>query len=173
VADSIAGGSSWWRKLLAFALIAVIGVCAVLIVFVNLSKPWTVAAQVSSAIAGAALGSILSVDFTRRAVENHVRPSVRRLFDQAIRLRILVQRVEEFGSTIEIGTASQNSIELRRAADRFELLGYHLRDEITATASAIEDWGDLAHPVYTTELEQYRSRGDRHPDTPPGKGSRQ
>ncbi len=155
--------------MVAFALVAVIAVCAILIVFGDLDKPWTVATQIGSAVAGAALGSILSVDFTRRWVENHIRPSIRRLFDQMVRLSALVERTEAFGRSVD--PSARSSGNLQRAADRFENIGDHLRDEIAATASAIEDWGDLSRPVYDAELRRYQTRKDRNPDTPPAEGS--
>ena len=172
MAEDITGGTSWWRKLLAFILIAVITVCAIMIVVGDLSKPWTAATQIGSAIAGAGLGSILSADFTRRGVSNHVRPSIRRLYDQATRLRILVQRVEFTAAAIDSGDSSRTAEKLRRASDQFGFIGHQLRDEITSTASAIEDWGDLSRSVYQAELDRYQERNSQDADISPSEGPR-
>jgi len=50
-------------------------------------------------------------------------------------------------------------------------IAFHLRDEINSTATAIEDWGDLARDVYESELERYQTRHERSPNGPADGGS--
>lgn len=160
----IVDATSWRRKLFAFALVAVILVCAALLVFVDdLNKSWTVAMQVISAVAGAALGSVLQMDVARSAVRNQARPAIRKIFDQASRLGELVERVERHGNTIRQNAASGRKSDSQRIADWFESIGYNLREEINSSATAIEDWGDLARDVYEAEVERYKTRHERMP----------
>ncbi|WIY00078.1 hypothetical protein QRX60_39430 [Amycolatopsis mongoliensis] len=160
--------TSWKRKLLAFVLAAVILVCAVLLVVGNLDKPWTVGAQVLSAIAGAALGSILSVDSSRQAVRNQARPAIRRKFDQILRLRVMVVRTEGQVDSIRNAAVRGGTHDPNRVADWLENMADNLRSEIQSTATSIEDWGDLAQDVYDDEFRRYETRGSRMPTASTG-----
>ena len=171
VAGGLVGGTSWRRKLLAFTLVAAIVICATLVVFVSLDKAWTVAVQVALAVSGAVLGSILQVDSAKSTIENQVRSAIRRHFDRATRLSVLVQRVEQFNAAIRLAAPGEGEIELNRAADRIDEIAFHLRDEINSNATAIEDWGDLARDVYESELERYQTRHERSPNGPADGGS--
>jgi len=161
--------TGWKRKLIAFVLAAAILVCAALLVFVTLNKQWTVAMQVISAISGAALGSILSVDSSRLTVRNQARPAMRRKFDQISRLQTLVLRVEAFEDTIRHPPDVGKRPDASRIADWLESIADGLRAEIDSTATSLEDWGDLAQDVYEHELSKYRTRGTRMP-TASGEG---
>lgn len=160
--------ASWKRKLVAFGLVAAILLSAALLVFGDLSKPWLVAMQVASAVLGAALGSILQVDSARATVENHSGPSIRRLFDQATRLNLLVRRVE---ARVNVQAGGSSDRELERMIDFLDSISHELRNEINATVTGVEDWGDLSRRTYQAELERYDTRQDRMPGNPSSEGS--
>ena len=50
-----------------------------------------------------------------------------------------------------------------RTADWFYALGYELRTEIDAAATAIDHWGDLASDVREDEWQKYFNRDERIP----------
>lgn len=155
--------------LVSGALIGVIILCGVLLGLADLNKPWTVAVQVVTAISGAALGSTIRLDTSRQAVNNQARPATRHLFDQAIRLRELVQRAESYEASIaELASADDMTLDPNRTADWFGVLGSSLRAEILATATAIDNWDDLAPAVIKNELSNYKSREERLPTTQKG-----
>jgi hypothetical protein len=116
------------------------------------------------AVAGAALGSILQVDSAKSAVENQIRPAIRRQFERATRLSVLVQRIDDYSFAVRQSTPGTGESEPSRVADRLDDIAFHLRDEINSTASAIEDWGDLARNVSAQELERYQNRDQRSPN---------
>lgn len=149
--------------LMSLGLIGMIVLCGVLLGLTELSKPWTVAVQVVTAVAGAALGSTIRLDTSRQTIHNQARPATRHLFDQVMRLRQMVLRAEGRQASI-LDLASVDSVlDPHRTADWFGELGAGLRSEIDATATAIEDWGDLAPLVVENELSNYRTRVDRLP----------
>jgi hypothetical protein len=151
------------HRVVAICLIGIIVVCAVLLGVRNLSKPWTVALQVLTAVVGAALGNYLRRDLAESVVRNQARPATRHLFDQVGRLRQLVQLAETHELNIREAWEQGRRVDPDRSSDWFGSLGRALRDEINATATAIENWGDLAPDVQDSELANYESRGQRLP----------
>lgn len=149
------------NRIFAFVLIMVIAVIAVVLGVVDLSRGWTIAFQIASAVAGAALGNALRIDASAERIRDQARPATRLLFDQVFRLRALVVRTEEYQATIS--DPESGRIDRARIADWFGHLGGHLRDEINATASAIENWGDLAKDVRDEELANFNQREQRLP----------
>lgn len=150
------------RRFVALGLVIAIGVCAVLLGVAELGKGWTIALQIGSAVAGAALGNYLRLDAADQEVQSQARPAVRHLFDQVGRLRTLVVRVEGFGERVSVAEKDP-SIGPERIADWFNTVGASLRDEINATALAIEHWGDLAGDVQDQELVNFANRDQRLP----------
>lgn len=149
---------------LAVALIAIIAICTVLIFRVASNKPgWSAGLQIASAIAGAALGNFLRLDFAASTVENQARPSIRRLFDQAARLGDLVQRTEQYRRTILFQISNSLSVDPAQVADWLDGLSRNLRQEINTTATSIDDWGDLAPNVRSEEVNDYTNRESRLP----------
>lgn len=151
------------HRLLTMLCVGVIIVCAVLLGLKELSRPWTVVLQVASAVSGAALGNFLRLDLSQSVVRNQARPATRHLFDQVGRFRSLVQRAEGFEQVVRQACGDGQSIDQDRIGDWFGSLGMELRDEINATAAAIEHWGDLAPDVRDLELANYDDRERRLP----------
>jgi len=158
LADAVKG-----HRVLPIVLVGVIVVCAVLLGVAHLSRPWTVSIQVASAVAGAALGNALRLDLSQSVVRNQARPATRHLFDQLSRLRNLVLRAEGYQATLEQASLNGEGLDQARTGDWFGALGAGLRDEINATAAAIEHWGDLAPDVRDTEIANYQTREQRLP----------
>jgi hypothetical protein len=145
-------------------LILVIAVAAVLIGQGRLSTGWTVTAQIASAIAGAALGNFLRLDISQSVVRNQARPATRHLFDRATRLRALVVKAEGYESQVtDMEDLVGVPLDQHRIADWFGVLGDGMRAEIDATATAIENWGDMAKDVVDAEVESYNTRNARLP----------
>lgn len=157
------GEAAKHNRLVTVALVCGIAICAVLLGIKDLSKPWTIGLQVASAVAGAALGNALRLDHSQGVVRNQARPAIRHLFDQVGRLRGLVQRAELYQAEVDSAATSSTRLDHARTSDWFGGLGQGLRDEINATAAAIENWGDLAPEVQEAELESYRTREQRLP----------
>lgn len=154
--------------LISLGLVGVIILCAILLGLAHLSRPWIVAVQVTTAVAGAALGSAIRLDTSRQTIHNQARPATRHLFDQVTRLRQMVVRAEGHQASI-IDSASRDLVlDPHRTADWFGDFGAGLRSEINATATAIEDWGDLAPEVVGRELSNYRDRENRLPTNQEG-----
>lgn len=146
------------HNLFAFILVGVIIVCAVVL---GVSKPntaWTVGLSVISAVAGALLGNVVRLDLSQSVYRVQARPATRHLFDQARRLGDLVIRTEQYGAICR-----QEDISLDRASDWFTSVGNELRAEIEATATAIDNWSDLAADVRDEEWGKYLSRNSRLP----------
>lgn len=150
--------------LISVLLIAVIVLCAVLLGVSDLSAPWRVTLQTATAVAGAALGNVLRIDYEKNAVRNQARPAVRHLFDQVDRLREMVNKAELYQAALQEPHSDQQNVS--RMADWFGGLGSGLRNEINATATAIENWSDLAPDVRVAELDNYINRADRLPPHP-------
>lgn len=55
--------------------------------------------------------------------------------------------------------------------DFLDSLSHELRNEINATVTGIEDWGDLSRRTYQAELEKYRTRRERMPGDSSSEGS--
>lgn len=155
-----AENSAKTHNLLAFGLVAVIAICAVLLGTreEHLSTAWTVGLSVISAVAGALLGNIVRIDLTQNVFRAQARPATRHLLDQVRRLQSLVVRVEKYGAECRSG-----DIDNERAADWFAGIGNDLRDEIEATATAIDNWSDLASDVREEEWSKYLTRQSRLP----------
>lgn len=150
--------------LYAFLLVGVIVVCAIALVSIDkLSTPWTVALQVISAVAGAGLGTVLRADRAAAVVRNQARPAIRRLFDQATRLGNLVSRVEAHQTTARELSQAGTPLDTARLSDWLTIISENLRGEIDATATAIDDWGDLSPDVRQAEIDNYRTRNQRMP----------
>ncbi|MCK9824029.1 hypothetical protein NOCD_11090 [Nocardioides cavernae] len=146
------------HNLLAWVLVGVIVVCTVVL---GVSKPGTavtVFLTVVSAVAGAALGNVLRIDLSQSVFRNQARPATRHLFDQVQRLQRLVVRVEAHGAACKAERISQE-----RVADWFVAVGNDLRSEIDATATAIDNWSDLASDVREDEWSKYLKRDNRLP----------
>lgn len=146
------------HNLVAVALVGVIVVCAVVLGVEKPNTAWTVGLSVISAVAGALLGNVVRLDLSQSVYRVQARPATRHLFDQVQRLRGLVIRVEQYGATCR-----QEEISRDRASDWFTSVGNELRAEIEATATAIENWSDLAADVRTEEWNKYLSRSSRLP----------
>lgn len=158
------------HRVLAVVLVGVILICAVLLGVGDLSKPWVVVLQVASAVAGAALGNTLRTDLSRSVVHNQARPATRHLFDQVSRLRGLVTRAEGYQSALtDNGPSADGSVNSHRVGDWFGSLGADLRAEILATATAIENWGDLAPDIRDAEFASYQTREQRLPNSQEGR----
>jgi hypothetical protein len=155
------------HRLWALGLTGLIVVASVLLGVQELGRAWTVGLQVATAVAGAALGNFLRLDFSESVVRNQARPAARHLFDQVERLRRLVQRAESY--EVEVRATAADS---ERTADWFGFLGTALRDEINATAASIEHWGDLAPDVRNEELVSYQERESRLPRDAGAQGGR-
>lgn len=152
------GDATKTHNVLAVALVGIIVVCAVVLGIKDPSTPWTVSLSVISAVAGAALGNVLRLDLSQNVFRNQARPATRHLFDQVQRLRGLVVRVESFGTICRAEHVSQE-----RTSDWFAAVGNELRSEIEATATAIDNWSDLASDVRDDEWTKYLNRGTRLP----------
>lgn len=150
-------------RVITASLVVIIAVSAVLIGLGKLTTGWTVAAQIVSAIAGAALGNFLRLDMSQHVVRNQAKPATRHLFDRVTRLRAMVVRSERYHAQVKELAELDVALDHDRIGDWFGFLGEGLRSEINATASAIEDWGDLAKDVVDSEIESYNSRNDRLP----------
>lgn len=146
------------HNLVAVVLVGVIVVCAVVLGVVKPNTAWTVSLSVISAIAGALLGNVVRLDLSQSVYRVQARPATRHLFDQVRRLRGLVVRVEEYGAVCR-----QADISSERASDWFTSVGNELRGEIEATATAIENWSDLAADVREEEWDKYLNRSSRLP----------
>ena len=134
----------------------------------SLGRGWVITLQISSAVAGAALGNFLRLDMSDQVVRNQARPAMRHLSDQIGRLQRLVIQVERHGAQLsEDGGSVIPSV---RTADWFDSIGQSLRNEIAASASAIEDWNDLAPSILDQEKQKFDHRDQRLP-TQSGAGS--
>lgn len=151
------------HRFIAVLLVVVIAILVGILGLADLSKPWTITVQVGTAVAGAALGNYLRMDFSNSVVYNQARPATRHLFDQVGRLRKLVLKAEGYQSAI-VELSSVDGLDPARTSDWFGSLGASLRDEINATALAIENWGDLAPDVRDDELKSYGTRLERLPE---------
>ena len=118
----------------------------------DLSTNWSVVLSVVSAAAGAALGNALQHDQAALLVRNQARPAIRHLFDQLRRVQLMVLRVEDHGAEIEAVSGAG------RVSDWFAFVGRELRQELEATATAIEHWSDLAPGVRKEEHDKYAER---------------
>lgn len=155
-------------RVVSTVLVLVVAVCAVLIGVGNLSRGWTVGVQIISVIAGAALGNFLRLDVSQHVVRNQARPATRHLFDRVTRLRVLVVNAEGYQIRVRELKQSSEPVDLERVGDWFGFLGEGMRAEIDATATAIQNWGDLATDVLDTEVQNYNSRNSRLPATQDG-----
>lgn len=153
-------------RVLSFALIVAIAVCAVLIGVADLGTGWTVTLQIASAVAGAALGNVLRVDLAQHVVRNQARPATRHLFDQVTRLRRMVERADACQAAIQSDEVTNIALDHARIGDWFGAVSQGLRDEITSTATALENWGDLAKDVLNDEFSNYQTRDTRLPTAP-------
>lgn len=155
-----------WERMrhVSFGLIVGIAICTLILVLADTSPLVRATLQTITAILGAALGNALRVDYERNVVHNQARPAVRHLFDHVGRLQILVINAENRQSQLRKTEAAAEDRE--RVADWFGAIGQELRHEIDATATAIENWGDLAPEVRSAEFDSYLSRSDRMPPTP-------
>lgn len=144
---------------LALVLVGVIVVCTVVLGVADPSKPVAVGVTVLSTVAGAALGNFLRIDLTDGVVRNQARPATRHLFDQIRRMRSLVVNVEGHSRVLR-----NEDVAPDRAADWFASIGDSLRAEIDATATAIENWSDLAEDVRQDEWTKYMQRDSRLPE---------
>ena len=150
-------------RLISSILIVLIGVCSILIGLGKLSVGWLLTAQVISAIAGAALGNFLRLDLSTHVVRNQAKPATRHLFDRVRRLRTAVVAAESYQAKVKELEGLQVPLDHGRIADWFGFLGDGMRGEIDATATAIQNWGDLAKDVVDAEVESYNSRNSQLP----------
>lgn len=146
------------HNLAAAALVGVIVVCAVILGVERPSTPWTVGLSVASAVTGALLGNVVRLDLSQNIYRVQARPATRHLFDQVQRTRALVIRVEGYGAMCRTEDISNE-----RTADWFASVGNELRSEIEATATAIDNWSDLAADVRDEEWGKYLNRNSRLP----------
>lgn len=153
----IAGASRWLPIVI---LVAVIGLATTALTFFTIPRPWTAIPTVVSILAGAWLGKYLQDDRSALLVSNQARPAIRHLFDQIDRLRALVIQADS-----RVSTLSERGSEHAQTADWFEGFSFSLRSEIESSASAIEHWGDLSPDVQACELDKYKTRSERIPDT--------
>ena len=153
-------------RVLSFALIVAIAVCAVLIGLADLGTGWTVTLQIASAVAGAALGNFLRLDLAQHVVRNQARPATRHLFDQVTRLRRMIERADACQAAIQNDEVTNIALDHARVGDWFGSVSQGLRDEITSTATALENWGDLAKDVLDDEFTNYQTRDTRLPAAP-------
>lgn len=156
------------HRVLSMVLIGVIVVCAVVIGVVDPGAPWTVIAQVASAVAGAALGNAIRIDLSQTVVRNQARPAARHLFDQIVRFQIMVGRAEECQASIEEDQSNGSRLDPARIGDWFGVVGAQLRNEIRATATAVGHWEDVAKDVRDAEFASYQTREQRLPGEPEG-----
>ncbi len=159
---SVANALKSTRVVTSF-LMLVIAVSAVLIGQGKLSTGWTVAAQIASAVAGAALGNFLRLDISQNVVRNQAKPATRHLFDSAARLRSLVVKAESYQTQVKEMDGAGLPLDPQRVSDWFGFIGDGLRDEIDSTATAIGNWGDMADDVVVAEIQNYNSRSTRLP----------
>lgn len=139
-------------------LVVLIAVCTGLIIFAGPGKLVTTILTVVSAVGGAALGSLIRADLSGDLVRNQARPATRELFDHSYRLGVLVQLSEGYRVLIDESLSTGTQIEEQRVADWLGMISVSLRAEITSTASAIENWGDLAKDVLEAERVSYIAR---------------
>jgi hypothetical protein len=140
------------------ALILIIFICAAVLIFADPGKIWSIVVAVVSTVAGAQLGNVLRADLSGDLVRNQARPATRELFDHSSRLSGVVQLAESRQLELEEAAAGNESLDPRRVADWFGSIGFSLRGEIASTASAIENWGDLARDVLVAERASYVAR---------------
>lgn len=141
-----------------FALVGLILLCTALLVFAPLGAFGTFLASAVLAIAGAYLGNEIRTDLSADLVRNQARPATRELFDHSERLSAIVQRAEAHQQSIEDARQLGHQLDPGRVADWFGTIGFSLRHEISSTASAIENWGDLAKDVLEDERASYITR---------------
>ncbi|MGP9615253.1 hypothetical protein ACT3TE_18595 [Brachybacterium sp. AOP42-B2-9] len=143
------------------SLIAIFVICAFVLISAELSAIGTIVAQTISAVSGAALGNYLRLDHERNSVRDHARVSVRQLFDQAARMGNAIKALETRRNLLQQAPAVSED----RIADWLDTAANDLRNEINATAQAIENWGDLAPDVRQSELKKHVDRPVRMPPT--------
>jgi hypothetical protein len=148
---------------IALILSGVVLVCAILLAVKDLSRPWVIALQVVTALSGAALGSAIRFDLERDRVTDEAHPAIRHLFDQVSRFQRMVTRAEAWGAEARERAAVDLSPESARLAERLERIGEDIRNEIRATASSIDFWGDLAPEAQEQEIRNYGRRDGRLP----------
>lgn len=148
-----------WLVALGLTVLVILSIG--LLTFVDLSRPWTAVFSIVSAVAGALLGNYVRHDYADSVVVNQARPAMRHLFQQIDRLRAMVIQAEGFSADV-----AQEPVESNRISDWFGTVGSSLRNEIEATAGAIENWGDLTPSTQDAELKRYQRRMERLPSEP-------
>lgn len=143
-----------WLKLAGLVVIVVAS--ASLLVWGQAPAILNVAAQVGSALAGAAFGVVITRKSADDTTRSHSRPAVRQLLDQITRLQVAVINAESRAQLMR----SDDFVDRRRIADWFEDTGQALRNEIGASGSAIQNWADLAPDIHTDEIAKYAARED-------------
>lgn len=147
----------------AVVLIVAIAVMAVVLGVVELSKPWVITLQVATAVAGAALGNFLRLDASQSVVRNQARTAVRQLFDHVNRHHEMYGRVERYQALVRDAALEDEALDHERVGDWFAVVSADIEGQITSTATAIENWGDLALDVRNAEFLSYQSRNERLP----------
>jgi len=142
------------------SLVVAIVASATLLVSVHPNKFWTVALQVVGVLAGAALGNALTRDHSRSLMNQQAGGAIRRLVDQATRMGTTAVRLENQGDELR---ADPSASQPERIADWLTHAATDLRNEIGATASAIEDWGSLAPEIRDDEVKKFKERKNRLP----------
>jgi len=114
------------------------------------------------------LGNLIQLDLSKDLARNMARPAARGLLDHSTRLRNLVTLAEAREGQLRQASIDGIPVDHDQVADWFAEMNRALREEITAAASAIENWRDLATDVIDDEQRAYLERRNAEPPpTPP------